>query len=125
MRTTRPVKLPRCFCCGTSTQLNDAAESLAIKNVFGSHAYKLAVSSTKSSIGHTLGASGAIGLIACCKSVETGIIHPTANLETVAEECDPKMDYVPKQARSAKVNYALSNALGFGGHNCCLIIGKV
>ena len=120
-----PSKVDYINAHGTSTQLNDAAESLAIKNVFGSHAYKLAVSSTKSSIGHTLGASGAIGLIACCKSVETGIIHPTANLETVAEECDPKMDYVPKQARSAKVNYALSNALGFGGHNCCLIIGKV
>lgn len=110
---------------GTSTQLNDAAESLAIKSVFGDHAYTLAVSSSKSCIGHTLGASGAIGLIACCKTIETGLIHPTANLDEVAEECDPKMDYVPGQARTANVSYALSNALGFGGHNCTLIIGKV
>jgi 3-oxoacyl-[acyl-carrier-protein] synthase II len=110
---------------GTSTQLNDAAESLAIKNVFGSHAYKLAVNSTKSCIGHTLGASGAIELIACCKTIEKGVIHPTANLDEVAPECDPKMDYVPKQARSADVKIALSNSLGFGGHNSCLIIGKV
>jgi 3-oxoacyl-[acyl-carrier-protein] synthase II len=120
-----PEKVEYINAHGTSTQLNDAAESLAIKSVFGDHAYKLAVSSTKSCIGHTLGASGAIGLIVCCKSVETGVIHPTANLDVVAEECDPKMDYVPGQARSAKVNYAVSNALGFGGHNCSLIIGKV
>ena len=110
---------------GTRTQLNDAAESLAVKSVFGSHAYTLAVSSTKSCIGHTLGASGAIELIACCKTIEKGVIHPTANLDEVAEECDPKMDYVPKQARSANVKIALSNSLGFGGHNSCLIIGKV
>ena len=110
---------------GTSTQLNDAAESMAIKNVFGSHAYKLAVNSTKSCIGHTLGASGAIELIVCCKSIEKGVIHPTANLETVADECDPKIDYVPKEARSANVKFALSNSLGFGGHNCSLIVGKM
>jgi 3-oxoacyl-[acyl-carrier-protein] synthase II len=110
---------------GTSTQLNDAAESLAIKNVFGSHAYKLAVNSTKSCIGHTLGASGAIELIVCCKTIEKSVIHPTANLEKVADECDPKMDYVPKEARSANVKFALSNSLGFGGHNCSLLIGKV
>ena len=120
-----PEKVDYINAHGTSTQLNDAAESLAIRSVFGSHAYKLAISSTKSCIGHTLGASGAIGLIACCKTVQTGTIHPTANLEQVAEECDPKMDYVPKQARSANVNVALSNSLGFGGHNCSLIIGKV
>lgn len=110
---------------GTSTELNDAAETLAIKSVFGQHSYKLSVSSTKSCIGHTLGASGAIGLIACCKTIETGIIHPTANLETVAPDCDPKMDYVPKQPKQANVRYALSNALGFGGHNATLIVGKI
>jgi len=110
---------------GTSTQLNDAAECLAIKTVFGSHAYKLAVNSSKSCVGHTLGASGAIELIVCCKTLEKNVIHPTANLETVAEECDPKMDYVPKEARSANVKIALSNSLGFGGHNSSLIIGKV
>lgn len=110
---------------GTSTQLNDAAESIAVKSVFGAHAYKLAVSSTKSCVGHTLGASGAIELVVCSKTIQTGIIHPTANLETVSEDCDPKMDYVPGSARKANVRYALSNSLGFGGHNCALIIGKI
>jgi len=120
-----PSKVDYVNAHGTSTELNDAAESLAIKRVFGSHAYKLAISSTKSCIGHTLGASGAIGLIACCKTIEKGVIHPTANLETVADECDPKMDYVPRQPRQANVRYAISNALGFGGHNACLVVGKV
>lgn len=120
-----PEKIDYINAHGTSTELNDAAESMAIKNVFGAHAYKLAVSSTKSCIGHTLGASGAIELIVCCKTIEKGVIHPTANLDQVADECDPKMDYVPKEARSAKVNVALSNSLGFGGHNSTLIIARV
>lgn len=110
---------------GTSTQLNDAAECQAIKSVFGDHAYKLAVNSSKSCLGHSLGASGGIELIVCAKTIEKGIIHPTANLQEVAEECDPKMDYVPGQPRQADVKLALSNSLGFGGHNCSLIIGKV
>lgn len=110
---------------GTSTELNDAAESRAIRSVFGSHAYKLAVSSSKSCLGHSLGASGAIELIACAKSIEKQIIHPTANLEVVSDDCDPKMDFVPGKARQTSVRYALSNSLGFGGHNCSLIIGKV
>lgn len=110
---------------GTSTQLNDAAESFAIKTVFGDHAYKLAINSSKSCLGHSLGASGAIELVVCAKSIEKGLIHPTANLEEVDEDCDPKMDYVPGQARSMEVNIALSNSLGFGGHNCTLIIGKI
>jgi 3-oxoacyl-[acyl-carrier-protein] synthase II len=110
---------------GTSTQLNDIAESVAIKTVFGDYAYKLAISSTKSCLGHSLGASGAIELIVSAKTIETGIIHPTANLESVDPECDSKMDYVPGTARKANVRYALSNSLGFGGHNCALIIGKV
>lgn len=110
---------------GTSTQLNDAAESLAIKSIFGEHAYKLAVSSTKSCLGHSLGASGGIELLVCAKTIENGRIHPTVNLDKVAAECDPKIDYVPGQAQARKVNYALSNSLGFGGHNCCLIVGKV
>lgn len=110
---------------GTSTELNDAAECRAIKTIFGEHAYKLAVSSSKSCLGHCLGASGGVELIICAKSIEKGMIHPTANLLEVAPDCDPKMDYVPGQARSMKLNYALSNSLGFGGHNCSLIIGKV
>ncbi|MBP8604925.1 MAG: beta-ketoacyl-ACP synthase II [Phycisphaerae bacterium] len=110
---------------GTSTELNDAAESRAIRSVFGSHAYKLAVSSSKSCLGHSLGASGAIELIACAKSIEKQIIHPTANLEVVGDDCDPKMDFVPGKARQTSVRYALSNSLGFGGHNCSLIIGKL
>jgi 3-oxoacyl-[acyl-carrier-protein] synthase II len=110
---------------GTSTELNDAAESRAIKTIFGDHAYHLAVSSSKSCLGHCLGASGGVELIICSKSIEKGIIHPTANLVEVAEECDPKMDYVPGQARPMNLKYALSNSLGFGGHNCTLIIGKV
>ena len=120
-----PEKIDYVNAHGTSTQLNDAAECLAIKHVFGDHAYKLAVNSTKSCVGHTLGASGAIELIACCKTVEKGIIHPTANLDEIAPDCDPKMDYVPKEARSANVRFVLSNSLGFGGHNCSLVIGKV
>ena len=110
---------------GTSTELNDAGESKAIKSVFGSHAYNLPVSSSKSCLGHSLGASGAVELIACAKTIEKGIIHPTANLQEVGEDCDPKMDFVPGQARETDVKYALSNSLGFGGHNCTLIIGKV
>lgn len=110
---------------GTSTELNDAGESRAIHSVFGEHAYNLAVSSSKSCLGHSLGASGAIELIVCAKSIEKNTIHPTANLEQVGEDCDPKMDFVPGQTRQANVQYALSNSLGFGGHNCSLIIGKV
>ncbi len=110
---------------GTSTQLNDAAETLAIKDVFKDHAYKVAVNSTKSCLGHSLGASGGIELVVCAKTIEKGQIHPTVNLENVAPECDPKIDFVPGQPRQQQVRYALSNSLGFGGHNCCLIIGKI
>jgi len=110
---------------GTSTQLNDAAESFAIKSVFGEYAYKLAINSSKSCLGHSLGASGAIELIVCSKSIEKGMLHPTANLQEVAEDCDPKMDFVPNQARQADIKVVMSNSLGFGGHNCSLIIGKV
>jgi len=120
-----PEKIDYINAHGTSTQLNDAAESIAMKTVFGDHVYKLAVSSTKSCLGHLLGASGAVEIIAAAKAIENSTIPPTANLENVAEECNPKIDYVPKQARQSNVNYALSNSLGFGGHNCCLVIGKV
>ncbi|MHC4396133.1 MAG: beta-ketoacyl-ACP synthase II [Planctomycetota bacterium] len=110
---------------GTGTELNDVAESAAIKNVFGDHAYKLLVSSTKSSLGHSLGATGAIELLVCCKVLTDSVIPPTINLENPDERCDLKMDYVPLEAREADVNVALSNSLGFGGHNACLVVGKV
>ncbi|UCF43312.1 MAG: beta-ketoacyl-ACP synthase II [Planctomycetota bacterium] len=110
---------------GTGTELNDIAESAAIKSVFGDHAYKLAVSSTKSCLGHLLGAAGAVELIVCVKAINESVIPPTANLENPDERCDLKMDYVPLEARQAKVDVALSNSLGFGGHNACLVVGKV
>lgn len=120
-----PDKIQYINAHGTSTELNDAAECRAIQSIFGPHAYKLAVSSSKSCLGHCLGASGGVELIVCAKSIEKGTIHPTANLQEVAPDCDPKMDYVPGSARPADLKYALSNSLGFGGHNCTLIIGKV
>jgi 3-oxoacyl-[acyl-carrier-protein] synthase II len=110
---------------GTGTELNDISESIAIKSVFGDHAYKLAVSSTKSCLGHLLGATGAVELIVCVKAINESTIPPTINLDNPDERCDLKMDYVPLEAREAKVNYALSNSLGFGGHNACLVVGKV
>jgi len=110
---------------GTGTQLNDAAESIAIKNVFGSHAYKLLVSSTKSCLGHSLGATGAIELLICCKAISDSVIPPTINLENQDPLCDLKMDYVALEARQCNVDIALSNSLGFGGHNACLVVGKV
>ena len=110
---------------GTSTQLNDIAETIAIKKVFGPHAYELSISSTKSAIGHSLGASGAIELVATCKTIEKSIIHPTINLDNIDPACDPKLDFVPKVAKQRKVDYAISNSFGFGGHNACLVVGKV
>jgi len=110
---------------GTGTELNDIAESIAIKGVFGEQAYKLAVSSTKSSLGHLLGASGAVELIVCVKTIVESVIPPTINLDNQDERCDLKMDYVPKEARRAKVNIALNNSFGFGGHNACLVVGKI
>ncbi len=110
---------------GTSTQLNDAAEAMAIKKVFGQHAYKISINSTKSAIGHSLGASGAIEMVATCKTMEKSIIHPTINLDNIDPKCDAKLDFVPKTAKERKVNYATSNSFGFGGHNACLVVGKV
>jgi len=109
---------------GTGTELNDLAESSAIKRVFGQHAYKMLISSTKSSLGHLLGASGAVELIVCVETINKAAIPPTINLENPDERCDLKMDYVPLEARQAKINYALSNSFGFGGHNACLVVGK-
>ncbi len=110
---------------GTGTELNDIAESTAIKSIFGDYAYKIPVSSTKSCLGHLLGASGAVELIVCVKTITESAIPPTINLDNQDERCDLKMDYVPKTARNAKVNAALNNSFGFGGHNACLVVGKV
>ncbi len=107
---------------GTSTVLNDLAETQAIKTVFGEHAYKLAVSSTKSMLGHMLGAAGAVEAIAAIKTIETGKIHPTINYEFPDPGCD--LDYVPNKARAADVRVAMSNSFGFGGHNAILILKK-
>ena len=106
----------------TSTPLGDQAETNAIKRVFGEHAYKVAVSATKSLLGHGLGASGGIETIATVKTVQTGIIHPTLNLTTPDPGCD--LDYVPHTARHTEVPVALKNSFGFGGQNSCLAIVK-
>ena len=110
---------------GTGTELNDIAETSAIRAVFGDHAYKLLISSTKGCLGHLLGASGAVELIVCIKAIEESVIPPTVNLENPDERCDLKMDFVPLQARKAAVSVAMSNSFGFGGHNACLVVGKV
>ena len=109
---------------GTGTELNDIAESSAIKRVFGERAYHIPVSSTKSCLGHLLGATGAVELIVCVRAINESIVPPTINLEHPDERCDLKMDYVPLQAREVKINAALSNSFGFGGHNACLVVGK-
>lgn len=107
---------------GTSTQINDPIETLAIKKLFGEHAYRLAVSSTKSMLGHILGGSGAVEGIACVKTITEGIIHPTINYEYPDPDCD--LDYVPNVARKKDVRVALSNSFGFGGQNACLLFRK-
>lgn len=107
---------------GTSTDLNDKFETMAIKNVFGEHAYKLAISSTKSMTGHLLGAAGGIEMVASVLVINNNVIPPTINLENPDPELD--LDYVPNKARQAKVDYAMSNSLGFGGHNATVLIGR-
>ena len=107
---------------GTSTPYNDKFETLAIKKVFGDYAYKLAISSTKSMIGHTLGASGAIELIVTALAVKHDILPPTINYQTPDPECD--LDYVPNVARNATTNVAMSNSFGFGGTNACVVLKK-
>ncbi len=108
---------------GTSTELGDAAETKAIKQVFGEHARQLAISSTKSMVGHLLGASGGVELIACVLSIQHGVVHPTINYHTPDPDCD--LDYVPNTAREMPVRRAISNSFGFGGHNCCLVVGAL
>jgi 3-oxoacyl-[acyl-carrier-protein] synthase II len=108
---------------GTSTPLGDAAETAAIKKVFGDHAYKLAVSSTKSVTGHCFGAAGAIEAMMCVLAVRDGVLPPTMNYVHPDPECD--LDYVPNEARETQVDVALSNAMGLGGHNGCVLVGRV
>ncbi|MBD0338655.1 MAG: beta-ketoacyl-ACP synthase II [Thermoleophilia bacterium] len=108
---------------GTSTPLGDAAETKAIKEVFGDHAYELAVSSTKSVMGHCFGAAGAIEAMMCILAIRDGVLPPTINYVNPDPECD--LDYVPNEARQADVRVALSNAMGLGGHNGCVLVGRV
>ena len=107
---------------GTSTPLGDAAETKAIKDVFGDHAYRLAVSSTKSMMGHTFGAAGAIEAILCALALHDRVLPPTINYREPDPDCD--LDYVPNEAREATVDVALSNAMGLGGHNGCVLLGR-
>jgi len=107
---------------GTSTPLNDLSETLAIKRVFGDHAYRVAISSTKSMIGHALGGAGGIEAVACVKSIVEGIVHPTVNYEYPDPDCD--LDYVPNQARQQPVRVAISNGFGFGGQNACVVLRR-
>jgi 3-oxoacyl-[acyl-carrier-protein] synthase II len=108
---------------GTSTPYNDAAETQAIKQVFGDHAYKMAISSNKSMIGHLFGAAGAVEALATALTIHHGVIPPTINLHHPDPECD--LDYVPNVARTAEVRTGLSNSMGLGGHNACLILRRV
>ncbi len=107
---------------GTSTPLGDLAETIAMKCVFENHASRLQISSTKSQLGHLLGASGGVELIIASLAIQTGVLPPTINLETPGEGCD--LDYIPNVARDARVNYVMSNSFGFGGHNASLLVGR-
>ena len=107
---------------GTSTPYNDKAETQAIKNVFGPHAYELAVSSTKSVFGHLFGAAGAVEAMMCVRALHEGVLPPTINYRNPDPDCD--LDYVPNEARRVQVEVALSNAMGLGGHNACVLLGR-
>jgi 3-oxoacyl-[acyl-carrier-protein] synthase II len=108
---------------GTSTPLGDAAETKALKDVFGDHAYELAVSSTKSMMGHCFGAAGALEAMMCVLALHEQKLPPTINYAHPDPACD--LDYVPNEARGADVEVALSNAMGLGGHNACVLLGRV
>jgi 3-oxoacyl-[acyl-carrier-protein] synthase II len=108
---------------GTSTPLGDLAETRAIRQVFGDHAYRLAVSSTKSVTGHCFGAAGAIEAMMCARALYHGVLPPTINYRNPDPECD--LDYVPNEARRVPVDVALSNAMGLGGHDACVLLGRV
>ncbi len=118
----RPDEITYLNAHGTSTELNDKIETLAIKKVFGDHAKKLQISSTKSMTGHTLGAAGGIEFVACCLSLKNQALHPTINQTTPDPDCD--LDYIPNTARKTAVEACLSNSLGFGGHNTSIIVRR-
>ncbi|MBI5407963.1 MAG: beta-ketoacyl-ACP synthase II [Nitrospirae bacterium] len=118
----RPEEVDYINAHGTSTKYGDEIETTAIKKVFGPHAYKLCVSSTKSMIGHLLGASGGVEAAICALGVSLGIVPPTINLENPEAECD--LDYVPHKARRLDINIAMSNSFGFGGTNACILFRK-
>jgi 3-oxoacyl-[acyl-carrier-protein] synthase II len=118
----RPEEIDYINAHGTSTPLNDPIETRAIRTVFGDHAYRVPISSTKSMVGHLMGAAGAVEAIACAKTLETGTVHPTINYEIPDPECD--LDYVPNRARVTHPRTALSNSFGFGGHNATLIFKR-
>src|SRR5579859_1514312 len=118
----RPDQVDYINAHGTSTEYNDKTQTVAIKTCFGEHAYRVAISSTKSMTGHTLGAAGAVEAVISIMAMQTGIIPPTINLHHPDPECD--LDYVPNEARQAPVNVAMSNVLGFGGHNTCLVFKR-
>jgi 3-oxoacyl-[acyl-carrier-protein] synthase II len=118
----RPDQVDYINAHGTSTQFNDRIETQAIKTCFGDYAYRLAISSTKSMTGHTLGAAGAVEAVISIMAIQTGIIPPTINLRHPDPDCD--LDYVPNEARQSTVNVAMSNSMGFGGHNACLIFKR-
>jgi 3-oxoacyl-[acyl-carrier-protein] synthase II len=108
---------------GTSTPLGDKAETSAMKSVFGEHAKQLSISSTKSNLGHTLGASGGIELVVSIKAIERSVVPPTINLQTPDPACD--LDYTPNQPRQRDIKVAMSNSFGFGGHNASVIVGRL
>ena len=117
-----PEKIDYINAHGTSTPLGYKAETKAVKSVFGDHAYKLSISSTKSQLGHSLGASGGIELILCIKAIKNSVVPPTINLDTPDPDCD--LDFTPHQPKERDITYAMSNSFGFGGHNASIIVKK-
>jgi 3-oxoacyl-[acyl-carrier-protein] synthase II len=107
---------------GTSTQMNDRVETLAVKTLLGQRAHRVPVSSIKSMLGHAVSAAGAVEAVACSLALRDQVVPPTINLENSDPQCD--LDYVPNAARSARVDVALSNSFGFGGHNDCLVFRR-
>ena len=119
----RPEEVEYVNAHGTGTPLNDRVETIALKAVFGGHAYRMPVSSTKSMVGHSAGACGAFEAAVCAYAMDAGVIPPTINYRTPDPECD--LDYVPNEARPATLRTVLSNNFGFGGHNACIVLRQV